>query len=80
MSTSSSDEQWCYEDCGGDCETGGWLTGHPGLVTCALCIEMFGLARYRAKHFDSPTKSCYEYGCTVVCPVLAAWSKHYERT
>jgi hypothetical protein len=36
-------EEWCYEDSMEKCPTGGWLTGHPFLVTCKVCIERYKL-------------------------------------
>lgn len=52
-------DEWCYED-SDDCPTGGWLTGHPLLVTCELCIERFDLRKDRDMAAERVTKFTVE--------------------
>jgi hypothetical protein len=36
---------------------------------CIWCAHPGAFCSHKPKHFDTPTKNCYEYGCTNDCPV-----------
>jgi hypothetical protein len=36
---------------------------------CIWCAHPGAMCSHKPRHFDTPTKSCYEYGCTDDCPV-----------